>query len=500
MKKSFYLFIVVTFFISACSSIVTSRKQKAPFIKNFYNGQTQKAEKSLQAKANAYQGTIDELTWELEVASTLFETGNFELSLEAFNKCERSIKDYESRAVVSGRETGLEGTVLLTNLNALPYKGKDIDKTMLFAYKALNYFALNKKESALVEIRRMREVQKEIIKNHQDILNKSKKDIENINRLNQKKAYSFGQGSKNTNISFEKIKNNKTIKQTYKPTNRFSNKLFRDLGNPFISYLSAIGYLIEQNYNEALLDFRNLYEMKPNSKLIQKYLVTCAKSIGATIPDELSDVKPFEYPLDRNIAFILFFNGRGAALKSKTFQIILPIVGYTGIAFPDYEEFKRPLPKLYFEVNKNNEIYKFSTEKLVDLDAVKLQEYQDNFPLMMTRIVASTLTKELASFAAVYAAKQAGSGVGIAALALTGFYKYLFNIADTRCWETLPKEIQIGHFQYPKDGIIKIDSNESSNALQKSKVFQLQKNTKVSIIYIRALNKKNIIYRIFELD
>ena len=500
MKRQLYFFIAISFFVSGCSSIITSRKQKSPIVKDFYAGNLKKVEKALKDKAQAYSGSIDELAWQLEYATALFVAGDYEKSLKAFEKCEKAIKDYESRALISSREVGLEGAVLLTNLNSLPYKGRNIDKTMLYAYKALNYFALNNKSGALVEIRRMREEQKTIIKRHQEELDKYKKDIQNINRLNQQKVNKLGRRSRNTSVSFEQIKNNPAIKKVYQKNFKFSNQLYKNLSNPFISYLSALGYLLERNYNEALLDFRNLYEMNPNSTLVQKYLVTCAKYIGGQVPDELSEVEPFKYPLDNNIVFVLFFNGRGSALKSQTFQIILPVVGYTGIAFPVYENFKSFVEKMQFEVLINGKAEIISTQKIADFDAVKFQEYQDNFPLIITRIVASSLAKELASFVAVYAAKQAGAGFGLAALALTGFYKYLFNTADTRSWETLPKEVQVCHFPYPDNGVIKFDNKEIKTGLDKSEVFQLQKKSKVSIIYIRALNKKRIIYRIFELE
>ena len=70
---------------------------------------------------------------------------------------------------------------------------------------------------------------------------------------------------------------------------------------------------------------------------------------------------------------------------------------------------------------------------------------------MILRICLSTAVKEFGSYAATRAAAQANGWAGLATAAGTSIYKVMFNTADTRTWEILPKEFQIIQFAMPKN-------------------------------------------------
>lgn len=501
---------------SGCSSIIDARKQKQPFMASYYSGNVKQAAVDLAGKGEDRAGTGDELMWRLDEGTADFTAGEYKKSIDTFKKCEKLIEEYDDRAVVSARDGGAEGGSAFTNPNALPYKGMYLDRVMLNAYKALDYFALNDPSGAQVELRRLREAQKKIVKQFDDEIQKSQKEIDAQNLKNQKKSGTMG--GQDTTVSFNKIVKNPVVNEAFTQSGQKANKLYGSLGNPFVSYFSAIGYLLENNYSEALVDFRNLYKMNPQNNIIQRDYITCAKKIGDKIPAELAKVKPFDYPLNNKIVYVILFNGRAPALKQMKFQIILPYVGYTGIAFPTYEYFPVAMSGLEvdYSYKKKNESAK--TEQVADFDSIMSQEYHNKLPSMITRLVISTLTKEIASYAAVQAAKQAGTGAEIGAYALTGLYKWAFNTADTRCWETLPKEVQITHFPIPDDGIIRISplgsgsKRPTNNQDQQKKQPQpsithykktteivLKKDTDVAIVYVRALNSDQLIYKLFEI-
>jgi hypothetical protein len=144
----------------------------------------------------------------------------------------------------------------ITNANALPYRGMYLDRVMLNAYKALNYFAINDVPSAHVELRRMREAQQKVVRKFDDELRASEQEIAEYNLKNQQKSRSLG--NQNTTVSFSSIVKNPVVNEAYVVSEAKANKLYGNLGNPFVSYFSAIGYLLENNYGEALVDFRNL--------------------------------------------------------------------------------------------------------------------------------------------------------------------------------------------------------------------------------------------------
>lgn len=524
-KTTLSLLVIIT--LSSCSSIRDARSQKAPYMKLYYSGEIKDAAKELTVKANSRSGTGDELMWRLDEGTADFTASEFNKSVKVFEKCENILKDYDERAEISARDGGAEISSTITNPNSIPYKGMYIDIIMLNAYKALNYFAIDDFSGAQVELRRMRYAQANIVKKFNDEIEKEQKSIDAANLKNQQETNHFG--GANSSITFDSIVKNSVINEAYTSSKQRSNKLYGALSNPFITYFSAIGYLINNDYSEALVDFRNLYKMLPNNKLVQRDYITAAKAISDKIPDELKHIKSFNYPLTNKIVYIILFNGRAPALKQRKFQIILPYVGYTGVAFPQYEYFSSELNEIEVNFLHNKQNKTERTVQIADFDAIMSQEYHRKLPTMITRIVISTLTKELASYMAVHAAKQAGTGAEIGAYALTGIYKALFNTADTRCWETLPQEVQITHIPIPDNRKFTLRSitsnakiinqeprhkhrkinptagNKEGNSSKKEikhsneiEEIKLKNDTNVAIVYIRALSADKIIYKLFE--
>lgn len=473
---------------AGCSTIIDARKQKQPYISAYYSGNLKKAAEDLTEKTESRNNTDDELMWRLDQGTALFSAGEYQQSISAFKRSEEIIADYDNRAVISVRAGGAEIGSALTNPNALPYKGMYLDKVMLNAYKALDYFALDDPLGAQVELRRMRHAQKMVIRQFNEEIRQNQKEIDAQNQKNQRKS------TGNTSVSFNDIVKNPIVNDVYQSSEKKANKLYGNLSNPFASYFSAIGYLMDNNYGEALVDFRNLYKMLPDNKLVQQDIVSCAYKIGSKIPEELSHIKAYDYPLNHRVVYVLLFNGRAPALKQEKFQIILPYVGYTGVAFPRYEYFSSSLQGLNIDYLYQENKLSVQTEQVADFDAIMSQEYHQKLPGMITRIVVSTLTKEIASYAAVHAAKQAGTGAQIGALILTGVYKALFNTADTRGWETLPQEVQVAHIPIPDNGVLTITPLGTSKATE----IVLNNDTNNAIVFVRALSPNKLIYKLFE--
>ncbi len=475
--------------ISGCSTIIDARKQKQPYISTYYSGNIKKAAQDLSEKSEGRNNTDDELMWRLDQGTANFTAGEYQQSLSAFEKSETLITDFDNRALISARSGAAEISSTLTNPNALPYTGMYLDKVMLNAYKALDYFALHDPAGAQVELRRMRNAQKRVIKQFDEEIRRNQQQIDAQNKKNQR------QSRQNVSLSFDQIASNSVVEAAYNTSGNKANKLYGNLSNPFVSYFSAMGYLMENNYSEALVDFRNLYKMLPDNKRVQQDLITSAMKIGGQIPNELKHIKALDYPLNQKVAYILLFNGRAPALKQEKFQIILPYVGYTGVSFPRYEYFTSSLQGLNISYLYRNSNTSIQTEQIANFDAIMSQEYHEKLPGMITRIVISTLTKELASYAAVEAARRSGNnGAQIGAYIFTGVYKALFNTADTRCWETLPQEIQIAHVPIPDNGILHLSPIGTNNTTE----IKLNNDTNIAIVYVRALSSNNLIYKVIE--
>jgi hypothetical protein len=487
--------LAVLLLTSACSSVIDARKQKIPIMNAYYSGNVKLAAADLSEKSSDREGSGDELMWLLEAGTSHFSAGEYKKSLHFFVKAERLIASFDRRAIFNARAAGSEVGSALTNPNALPYQGMSVDRVMLNAYKALNYLAMNQPDSAQVELRRMREIQKRLVQKFHDEIGTRQKEINAQVLKNQQKSQRFG--SKNTQIPFSKIVRNPKVRDAYSSSAKKANPLYANLANPFVSYFSALGYLMENNYAEALVDFRNLYQMNPNNALIQKDYVSVARKIGSRVPNELRGVKSHPYSLNKKVVYFVLFNGRAPALKQEKFQIVLPYVGYTGIAFPKYEYFPPLLKGLDLSYRVNQKYESIRTKQVSDFDAIMSQEYHARLPTMITRLVISTLTKEIASYAVVQASKKIGGTYGnIGALLLTGAYKLMFNQADTRGWETLPKEVQIAHLPIPDKGVIKITS--VGGGVNSHHKITIKPDTNMAIVFVRGLSASKLIYKLIE--
>lgn len=431
-------------------------------------------------------GTGDELMWLLEEGTIKFAAGDYSGSLLALEKAENIVKEFDESADLRVRDGGSEVGAAFTNPNALPYKGFCYDRILLNIYKALNYLGLGDKEGALVELRRVYEQQKKIEKRFEEDIAKADEDIKTKNEENK------------TGVTFESLLSSQEINESYQKLAEKSNKLYGNLVNPFATYLSAIGYLFENNYSEAYVDFKNLYKMDAANPLIQRDLVTCAKYLGQEIPDELSEIIPYDYPLNENIVFVIFENGLSPALKEVKAQIILPPpIGYTGIAYPDLEYFPDEIENIQITDSEGHDYY---TTTIAEMDSIVSQEYRSLLPVIITRIAVSTLTKEVASYAAQRAVEASGAGslAEWGTLIATSFYKYSFNTADTRCWQTLPKEYQIAHLPRPSDGRLEVKA--AIGEFTNTEEILLKKDKKIAIIYVKFLGKGILSIKVFEFD
>ncbi len=480
--------------LCGCTSIIDARKQKKELTTAYKTGDLKKAHQIVSEKCEDHKDTGDSVMWFLESGLIKFDSGDYANSLKAFEEAENKINDFDERATVNARGSGAETGSAATNPAALPYKGLYCDRILLNIYKSMVYLAMENPDAARVEMRRMREIQKNIEREFTDEIERERKITEAENRKNISQGQKLAKKEKDGSINFDMLLKNPDVKKAYEASAKKAEKAYGNLMNPFATYMSAIAYLSENNYNEACVDFRNLYRMNPDNPLTNRDFVSCSRKIGAYVPKQLENIPSWDYPLNNNIVFVIFANGRAPALKQTKIQIVLPYVGYTGLAFPQYEYFKRSFKNII--LSSGNKSY--TTIPLVDMDAVVAQEYHKRLPTMITRLVISYLVKETASLVAVEIANQQSGIAGLFAYGATGLYKYLFNTADTRCWETLPGEYQMVHFPIPKDRKIKFKI--PGDVSKKEVSIDLKKGSRVVIVYIRGLNKKIISVKTFQLN
>jgi len=461
---------------NGCSSILDSSKQKRDYVETYASGNFAEAAKLSSEKATDRDWTGDAVMWSLEAGKCEFAKGDYSASLGSLAAAELKVEDFERRPVVNAREILYEGSSAATNQNMLPYEGTYVDRQMLNAYKALDYFALAKPEDALVELRRMHERQKKAVEAKQEEI-KASEEAAAKERFN---AASLIAGSPELKSASEAAG---------------GNALYSNCMNPFCSYLSAIGYLWRGNLDEALVDLRNLHQMDPANPLVARDLASVSAQAKTAPPEDLKALAPCHYPLTGKVVFILVENGMGAAKKAVTVHLFLPPpVGYTGFAFPVLERFQKGLSRVDWSDNFGNS---GSSVHLSDMDAVIGQEYRSSLVPMIVRTAISVLVKEGGSAVAVEAARKSNnSAAWVFTILGTSLYKFLFNTADTRCWQTLPKEFQACHMPMPSDGIVRLGFDggpvRSVHALDPAK--------KMAIIYVQSTRNGVFSVKVFQFD
>ncbi|MCP4177158.1 MAG: hypothetical protein GY756_05265 [bacterium] len=481
-KKYSHIFLIVIclFILTACSSIITSRKQKEEILLNYKLGSKEKSAELLHDYLDSRKGTGDELMWWLEIGSLKFEMNDYKGSLYALNEAEKIIDGYGDRAMLNVRHFGAEGGSLLTNPNAIPYYGYNYDKILLNTYKALNYFALSDPESARVELRRAYERQKDA-KEYFDV--EVKEENRGIEYSDNNDYYLPGASN---------VLSNYQIQEEYRRMSRYSkNSLYGNFINPFTTYLLAVGYLTNGDYDEAYIDLNELYKINPENKLIQKDLVTCASKAGRDVPEELKHILPNSYSMENNIIYIISAKGLAPALKENKIQLLMPKVGYTGFAYPTIEYSSKIVPDIEVSDSKGT---RYNMYKIADMDNIISQEFKEYFMLRVSRIAASVMAKEAAVIAALEAAEQMENPglIKLGILLSSSLYKAVFNTADTRSWQLLPNEFYVNNFPIPKDGIINIwhDSDKQCGHNTQIKI-ELAKGDKV-IIFVRTIGENKI--------
>ncbi len=446
----------------------------------YEQGKYKEAALAFEEKAKDREDTGDELMWRMEEGAIFFAVGNYKKSIKAFTRAEKILEDYDKRADYNARRGGAEAGSVLTNANALPYKGNYFEAILLDAYKALDYFAIGDSEGARVELRKMYYNQRKVIDLHQKEINETQQAADK-KKYNQKQVMGRVRG-------FNKIQN--SLKD-------YKNKTYGNYAVPFATYLSAIGYLTDKDYDGATVDFRNLYRMSPDNPQIQRDYVTCARQSGQDVPDELEKVQPADYPLVSNIVFVIVANGRIAARKGITIHLVLPppVTGYSGVAFPIIEYFAPPCKFVEIEYGKDKSA---KTVPIADMDQIVTQNYKDELPAMIMRLFISVAAKETANFFALQAAKTQGDAAYWGTVIATSTYKYIFNTPDTRCWQLLPKEYQVTNFPKPPDNHIKVNIN--GDGWRKTQDICLDPKKKMAILYVMTPVKNRAVVKVFEFN
>ena len=472
-----------------CSTVVNSHRQKAEMMTACEYGNNAAVAAEIDNKLcqprwynSSVVNTGDEVMWRLEAGTMNFHLGKFKECVRQFAAAERLIRDYDDRAKISVRDVGAEAGATVTNLNTLPYRGFCRDRIALSIYKALAYLGDDDESAFRAQLRRLRREQKNVLDDYRKFFEKEKKEIAEEKKKNPdaaKKADAAeadiapgGTQNAEFNTDLDEVR-------------KIAHRGYGNFLNPAAIFLSGLGSVRDENFDNARIDFRRLYEAMPNNPMLKQYYVTVLRLAERPIPGELQNVKPFDFPLDRDCVFVIFASGKSAAFKQ--IAVYFPIM----TAWPMCEFYAVPFEKMQAEADGKTH----TTVILADMDAIIAQEFHERLPWIITRIVLSTTIKDGAYYAGLTAIWRSNMNpvakvITWLSVAIGGAaYRTAMNTADTRSWELLPKEFQLTQFAMPKNREVSLELIGNGKV---GRTVRIPDDCRSAIIFVSAPSENNI--------
>ena len=333
------------------------------------------------------------------------------------------------------------------------YDIKYYDKIMLSTYKALAYLHAGDLDNAKLEFNRAYSYQAEAVEENKKAISKSQEKIRE-------------QGAKKSLASANSIIN--------KQYNDFDNfKAYKDFTNPYTTYISGLFFLnadgISKSDRENGLNYlKRVQGMAPHNKFIKMDIASGEKSVRGQNPPPT--------------VWVIYENGLVADVAKSTYTIPFYIPSGVKIAQINLPKLV-PLSAAYSELLISDGKNYTSTEPLADMDRVIKTEFQQRFPMEVTKAIiwmtANLLAQEAAQ-QAIGTKKDHEQLLGaLAAMAIS----QASNPVDTRTWTSLPKSVHIARINMPQNRTVKIYTN-SHHQLSNDIVFD--KDVKYALIHVRV--------------
>ena len=462
----------VVIFASGCQ---TYTQQSKDFNQSWRQGNAPEAAKQLTIKAEKNKDNKDTVIWRLEQGTALRAAGQYRESIAAFDAAEEKINEYDKQAKVSvSKETG----ALLSNQANLRYEGRDYDKVMLNAYKALNYLQLGEPDKARNEFIRASQRQQDAEENNKRRIEKSEQAIENLKDskdANGKPVKGADQGKELADKANADPKFKEEVATKYGYLDEFPAKA--NYVNPFVYYISGLYFLTangdQSDLSRARDSFRFTLGSIGENKFIKQDLEMVDQALTGT------PIPPTTY--------IVFETG--CAPERDQIRIPIPLflagvknVPYVGATFPTLKKQGGQLPSLNIAAAGTNE----TTLLLSSMDSAVGQNFKNELPTVITKTIISAGIKAAASYGVNKAMENQNVWAQLAVKIAMALAQLAVDIADTRTWNTLPKEFQFCRIPTPADRKI-----EFSGANGESKVKVTVGEGTVNLIYVKSISATN---------
>ncbi len=383
-------------------------------------GQPAIAAAAFGKEADACGDSKDAVVWNLEAGTAYRAASNLTESVRHFDKAAERIDVYEQQAKV---KVGREAMAIMTTPQNMPYEGRSYDKIMLHTYEALNFLAQGEVDKARPEIIRAYQCQQDAVE-------------ENARRIESAQA---AEKENKDRATADRAKSDPTLTGALGGvTNNLEGfKFYADYVNPFTVYLDGLYFLHAgaggSDLEHARKSLQRVQEYAVDNKFIQADLH--AAETGA--------------PGTNACTYVIFETGQAASMDQIRIDvpIIITKVSYVGVAFPKlvfHDNYARELTVTAGAVQEH-------TALIGSMDAVIAKEFKNEWPVVLSKAIASAVAKGVAAYFVNAAAERQSAALGWVSKVATAATQIALNIADTRSWTTLPKEFQVACVPTPAD-------------------------------------------------
>ena len=493
-KRNYLLLAAAALLLAAagCRSAYTPENQQE-LSRLYYGGDVSKAAEYASAisEDEKDETTLHALLWHLEAGNVNLDAGKYRESQRCLERAEKLLYLFDG------------GTRRFHTPGASTYRGTRSDRILLHLLKGFNYLEDGKLEDFLVEIRRLRAEQ------FRYVLDEADPGVRGYEAAHAGHAgvtpWAMREivdkaGDKNRIFRASGLYDGYT---EYSQRRRPQLPL---LYNPLAFYLSALGYVFDNEYEEALIDFRYLLMLDPKNPLYRQDCAALIRALGDGVPDTLKDAPRGTVPDDQVVCFIV---GRGRPDAWQSCKRIYTLPGKVptdwSFSFPDYHPWRDP----GFSVRCGSGPGAVGTH-LADLSEIANEEYwQSVFPGMVDRAYKATIAMTVAHEAAKASLAAALAmpnndykrlAVASASLAVAATSRAVVTELEWRRWVTLPRSYSIAHVRLPEPGSSRKMTLAVNTGSGQTKEFELDfaPETNRAVIYLRELGDGDFVLKKWE--
>ena len=411
--------IAVTLLALCCTANYTLQMQESE--KQFYAGKYLEAARTLLPYVN--KSDEDQLLFMMEAGLMLHAGGEFEKS----NQVLLSAADLSEKIATSISKGAAS---LFLNDTVTNYKGEDFERVLIHMYLGMNFLMLDKPDEARVEFKRL-----------DDILRGIKESGGKSYKQNLMAKYLYG-------LAFE---------------------------------ISAVTQKDENDYNDAYVEYKQIYAQDPAFESVKADLLRMAKAIGDT--EDYNKWRGKFGALDAGIPkdageLVLVYQSGQSAIKQSRGKLLADVqmktainVSLQGMSLAEgvtvagvlvaLAVAENPIPKFVKRSNKGRYatisgkgVNGGSTYMLEEIENTAVKNMEDRYASMYAKVAASIAVKAVASIAAGVAAKKLAKNMGGTVGAFSGLIGAAAGAGvgaglasqikpDLRCWHSLPANLQV---------------------------------------------------------